>query len=154
MWWGQPPPPRWLSFGRRNFTGFHQLFEPAEVFTNGLIRLLAEHLCDGGAELAARRVVLQMHGDARSVRILAEVHRASGGDRRPCERLPADDFVVNLVDDPRVPFDPHPRGTFGDPVRNTFLAYRYRLEVLHELGKVLEVAPEPVELGQRPADRG
>ena len=46
-----------------------------------------------------------------------------------------------------------PAGPFATQCEIAFLAHRDGLEVLHELRQVLEVAPEPVQLAQRPVDR-
>src|ERR1041384_3321648 len=143
---------RGLTLRGWNLARFHQLLEAAEIFTNRLVRFFAEHLRHGRAELAARRVVLQVDGDARAVRILVEVDGARGRDRRAGERLPADHFILHFVDDARVPFDARPRGTSRHPVRDAFLAHRDPLEMFHELREVLEVPPEAVELADRPAD--
>src|SRR5437762_11842339 len=104
-----------LSLRRRDLAGLHQLLEPTQVFANGLVRLLAEQLRDGRTEPAARRVVLQVHDDARAVRVLVEVDRPRGCDRRALERLPADHLVRDLVDDARVPLDAHAGRSLRDP---------------------------------------
>src|SRR4051812_13167398 len=55
--------PGGLAPGGGQFTGFHQLLEPAQVLADLLLRPLAEEVGDRRPDLAGRRVVLEHHAD-------------------------------------------------------------------------------------------
>ncbi len=65
---------------------------------------------------------------------------------------PGDPLVGPVLGDLRLPLDRAARGSAGGPARAPIVEDTDRLEVLHEEGQVLEVAPEPVHLLGRPAD--
>src|SRR5215203_2260753 len=104
----QAAAPGRLTLGRRDFTGFEQLLEPAQVLADGLPRVFTEEPGHQSADPAARRVVLEVDPHACPMLGLVEVHRSRRGDGRTLERLPGNQLVIDLVDDPGVPFHARP----------------------------------------------
>src|ERR1044071_2431221 len=92
--------------GGRARAAFHDFFEAREVFFDLPLRVLAEEPRDERAELAARRVVLEVDADVgRAFARGLEVDAAGAGDLRAFERAPGDHLALLLVVNFGVPLD-------------------------------------------------
>ena len=103
----------------RDFAGFEELLEFAEILGNLMLRIFAEQPRDRRAELTGWRIVLKLHVHFR--RVLAgrfETHGAGADDVGLSDRFPREQRRRNVVDDFRIPFDVSPRAAPWQSIAN------------------------------------
>src|SRR4051812_15400299 len=144
-----------LAFDRGNLAGFHQLFEPPEVFTDRLRRLVAEQPRDGRTGLAARRIILKADADfsAAAAGGRFEMDGSGADDRRAGQRAPSDQLAGYLVVDLGLPLHRSAAGRLRDPVRAPRIDLGDGHEVVHEPRQLFERAPVVVQVVGRRIDR-
>jgi hypothetical protein len=101
-----------------DFAGLHDLLKGAQIIGNLLLWFFAKKPGNGGAELAARWIVLEFNGDhstAVSGRPL-EADRASIGYIGAFKRTPRNLLVGLIVYNLSIPLDAHAGRSFGLPV--------------------------------------
>src|SRR5262245_43936135 len=145
------------SLGGRQLACFHQVLETIKVFFDLSLGVFTEEFHNERAELSRGRGVFERDFDfsAASIRGLFETHRARVWDMSAFEGAPGDQFVRGFVDDFRIPFDGHPGGQAGDPVRAAagMTADRAdRFQMVQKTWQILEVMPEPEQLFRRLID--
>ena len=78
--------------------------------------------------------------------IRLESNRSPVINLRPPQRPPADQFILDFVDNLRFPLHVKSGRAARHPMRCAVVNHIYRLQVLHETGQILEIPPKAVEL--------
>ena len=149
--------PRGWPVGRRDFAGFQQLFESAQVLADLACPRPAACSRAASPELAAGRAVLQVRTRTRVPRPAPASSKCTDPaltTSEPSSERQAISLLGTSLMISRVPLD----GRAGRAFRAVQCEMRVRRSArptrgAHELRQVLEVAPERVQLARRAVDR-